>query len=220
MRFHLRMQPTHPLSRSIKIFLPRTKELAVVATAAVWRADDRAALENQSAAEEETDYLSIMKSCCLTGDVEMGRKAEQDRNQKIEKYSLDVPKISFDDLYELSKVITSEAGSDWLSMEWKMMVGEVVLNRVASTEFPDSIQEVIYQKGQYSGSSRLKYLTPYESCVDAAARLLGGERVINEPSVVFQSNFRQGSGTHTELYDSVLGYTYFCYSNHPEYYNG
>ena len=99
-----------------------------------------------------------------------------------------------------------------------MMVGEVVLNRVASVEFPDTVLEVIHQKGQYSGASGLKYLTPYESCVEAASRLLNGERLINDPSVVFQSNHRQGSGTYLELYDGYLGYTYLCYSNHPEYY--
>lgn len=178
---------------------------------------DTDALETASSIDE-TDYMTVMCGCCLTGDVEAGRSAEICRNNKIDTYNLSVPKISFDDLYELSKVITSEAGPDWLSMEWKMMVGEVVLNRVASPEFPDTILGVIHQKGQYSGAEGLKYLTPSEDCVEAAGRLLNGERLINNDSVVFQSNHRQGSGTYLELYDSHLGYTYLCYSNHPELY--
>lgn len=167
---------------------------------------------------DETNYMAIMCECCLTGDVERGRIAENERNNKIDTYNLSDSKVSFDDLYELSKVITSEAGSDWLPMEWKMMVGEVVLNRVASVEFPNTVLEVIHQKGQYSGASKLKSLTPYECCVEAAARLLSGERLINDISVVFQSNHRRGGGTYLELYDSYLGYTYLCYSEHLEYY--
>jgi hypothetical protein len=36
---------------------------------------------------------------------------------------------------------------------------------------------------------------------------------MNAPAVVFQANFRQGSGTHTSYYDRLLGSTYFCYSS-------
>jgi len=49
-------------------------------------------------------------------------------------------------------------------------------------------------------------------------RLLSGERVLDEPSVVFQSNGRLGSGVHKKLVDDQLGVTYLCYSSHPELY--
>lgn len=161
-----------------------------------------------------------MRECCLSGDVAAGRDAESNRNAKIAALNLDVPEISFDELFELSKTITNEAGSSWIPMDWKMMVGEVVLNRVASVEFPNTVIEVIHQKGQYSGanSSHFDSMVPFEDCVDAAIRLLSGERLINDVSVVFQSEHRQGSGTYLELYDSYYGYTYLCYSNHPELY--
>lgn len=168
----------------------------------------------------DTDYMSQMVSCCLSGDVAGGLEAERLRNLKIDTLNLDVTKVSFNDLYLLSKIITSEAGSNWLSMEWKMMVGEVLLNRVASPEFPDSIEECIYQTGQYysRGNQYFANLLPYEDCVEAALRLLNGERIINDGSVVFQANFRQGSGTYLKLYDQQLGYTYLCYSSYPELY--
>lgn len=175
--------------------------------------------ENIQAAPE-ADYMTLMVESCLNGDFEAGRKAEADRNAKIARLNLDIPEISFDELYELSKVITNEAGSFWIPMDWKMMVGEVVLNRVASVEYPNTITEVIHQRGQYSGtnSESFESLVPFEDCVEVACRLLNGERLINDISVVFQSNHRQGSGTYLELYDSYYGYTYLCYSNHPELY--
>lgn len=169
----------------------------------------------------ETNYMAKMIDCCVTGDIEMGREAEASRNLKINATGSNDPCIAFDDLYLLSKVITSEAGCSWLPMDWKMAVGEVLLNRVDSPECPDTIYECVYQKGQYSGvnSSKFQNMTPFEDCVEAAVRLMSGERVLNEPSAVFQSNGRQGSGVCLELYDELMGYTYICYSSHPELYD-
>lgn len=166
------------------------------------------------------DYFALMKECCMNGDIVAGREAASKRNMKIDTLGLDAIKVCFDELFELSKIITAEAGSYWLPMEWKMMVGEVVLNRVASVEFPDTIEEVIHQRGQYSNANTRWFtnLIPFEDCVEAASRLLNGERLINDGSVVFQSGSRQGSGTYLELYDSYYGYTYLCYSNRPELY--
>lgn len=168
----------------------------------------------------DRDYLAEMMVCAETGNVEHGRVCAEERWLKIQAAGLDDENIDFDELLLLAKIITSEAGSNWLSMEWKMAVGEVLLNRVASPEFPNTLKECVYQPGQYSGSnsSRFANLTPYPSCIEAAARLLSGERVLNAPSVVFQANFRQGSGVYLKLTDSILGDTYLCYSSHRELY--
>ena len=134
-------------------------------------------------------------------------------------FSAPQPQYSESDLMLLAKVIYAEAGSDFLSDEWKMCVGEVVLNRVASPEFPNTIYDVVYQQGQYQGarSGYIASLTPSERCIDIARRLLDVERVM-EPSVVFQANFKQGSGIYKALYDSHLGWTYFCYSSNMSLY--
>ena len=131
-------------------------------------------------------------------------------------------KVFFEDLLELSKILTDECGDERLPFEWKLAVGEVVINRADSPEFPDTIKEVIHAEGQYANANTdyFKNLTPFESCVEAAARLLSGERVLNEPSVVFQSGGVQGSGVYLELYSSYYGYTYLCYSSYPELYGG
>lgn len=181
-----------------------------VITAAVCRA----------AYEEDTDYARLMKESCLAGDVYSGTQAAESRNEKIDELDLTYDKVWFEDLWYLSKIITAEAGSDWLPDEWKMAVGEVVLNRRASPEFPDTVADVVFQLGQYyaAGSRYFTNLLPYEDCVDVAWKLLNGERVLNDASVVFQANFPQGSGTALHLTDKLLGSTYFCYSSHPELY--
>lgn len=168
----------------------------------------------------EPNYMQQMMTAATTGDQTSGERAQRERDGKIDRLGLPELKISFSDLNMLAKIIYAEAGSSWLCDEWKMSVGEVVLNRVASPEFPDTIPEVIYQRGQYygAGSEYFASLRPSMRCVELALRLLEGERVLNDTAVVFQANFRQGSGTHTAYYDRYLGATYFCYSMRPELY--
>ena len=171
--------------------------------------------------DPDVDYSELMASAAASGDSEAGRQAAAKRDEKIDTLGMDAAKIDYDDLVLLAKIIHTEAGSSWLPEDWKMAVGEVVLNRVDSPEFPDTIRDCIYQPGQYSGvgGSWFEKLIPYESCVDAAIRLLRGERVLREPSVVFQSGEVQGGGVFMEMTDSCFGSTYFCYSNHPELYS-
>ncbi len=167
-----------------------------------------------------TDYGELMIEAAASGDGDAGRAAETARNEKIDFLGLDEEKISYDDLALLAKVIHTEAGSAWLSMEWKMAVGEVLLNRVASPEFPDTLAECAFQPGQYTAADEgwFEVLLPFHDCVEAAFRLLSGERVMNDPSVVFQSGGKQGSGVALELKDDIYGSVYFCYSSHPELY--
>ena len=60
--------------------------------------------------------------------------------------------IDFNDLYLLARLVESEAGNE--SYETKMMVASVVMNRVADSRFPNTIKEVVYQKGQFEVTSR------------------------------------------------------------------
>ena len=100
-----------------------------------------------AAAVWDADYGESMIECALSGDRERGRLYERLRNAKIDALGLDAPYIAYDDLVLLAQVIHTEAGSAWLPDEWRLAVGEVVLNRVASPEFPDTLEEVVFQPG-------------------------------------------------------------------------
>lgn len=170
--------------------------------------------------DPQVDYLSIMLHAAEAGDIEAGRAAAICRNEQIDIELTGETKLDFDELFLLAKIICAEAGSPQLSDDWRMCVGEVVLNRVESPEFPDSIHDVVYEPGQYQEVDTFDFayvLTPTAECVDAARRLLEGERLL-EPWVVFQANFVQGGGVYSTYFDSELGYTYFCSSMHPELY--
>lgn len=81
-------------------------------------------------------------------------------------------------LYWLSRIIYCESGNQILS--GKIAVGNVVLNRVNSSSFPNTIYDVIFQKNQFSPvSSGSIYREPSEACVIAAKLVLDGAEVLD-----------------------------------------
>ena len=78
------------------------------------------------------------------------------------------------------------------SRELQEAVGSVVLNRVASDKFPDTIEEVVFQRGQYACTWDGNYdRTPTERNWEVAGYLLENGSQIPE-NVVFQAQFKQG----------------------------
>lgn len=116
---------------------------------------------------------------------------------------------SNEDLMLLAKLIYEEAGSNWLTDEHQQLVGNVVLNRVKSSKFPNTIKEVIYQSGQYSTAYKLNNTVPDERTIKNARLLLEGLRVCPD-DILYQANFPQGKYTYKVINDSILGKTYFC----------
>lgn len=92
------------------------------------------------------------------------------------------PTYTEDELYWLSRIISAESrGESW---EGKIAVGNVVLNRVASPEFPGTIYGVIFDDrwgGQFEPvRNGTVYDTPTEESVRAAMACLEGENVIGD----------------------------------------
>ena len=114
-----------------------------------------------------------------------------------------------EDLYILSHIISAEAGN--CSEDMMLSVGSVVLNRVQDDRFPDTIEEVVFQQGQYSPTwNGAYYAEPTEAACEVAKTLLEEGPTI-DPSVVWQAECPQGQGVYDTI-DSPWGTTmYFCY---------
>lgn len=82
----------------------------------------------------------------------------------------------------ISRIINSEAGG--MSLEGKVSVGNVIMNRVNSYEFPNTVYGVIYQPNQFTvvNTSRF-YATPSDQSVTAAKMVLDGVNYV--PGAVF-----------------------------------
>ena len=97
----------------------------------------------------------------------------------------------------LASLIFCEAGNQ--PYEGQVAVGAVVMNRVKSGSYPDSIADVIYQSGQFSPVSSGKFQTVLSrgarsDCYEAASAALAGENPIG--SCLY---FNSGSGRGIQI---------------------
>lgn len=89
--------------------------------------------------------------------------------------------IDTEDLRLLEQVVENEAGGEpYLG---KIAVANVILNRVRSSLFPNTIRGVIFQKGQFAKLDRALKLTPSEETKKAVQEALNGKQVV--PQDVF-----------------------------------
>ena len=117
-----------------------------------------------------------------------------------------------DDLHMLAAVIYYEAGSDECTDRHQQLVGQVVVNRMYSTEFPNTIYDVIAQPMQYSSYNMVinnigTDVIP-QRCYDNALAVLNND--VDCPSdIVWQAGFIQGE--IYEIYYTTYSTTYFCH---------
>lgn len=123
--------------------------------------------------------------------------------------------------YERDIVATVIYNEAWggCSDRHRELVAAVICNRVADPRFPDTIYDVVVQKGQYHpgyvnpqsiyGQKARADAAAWSKCQAIADKALRGE-VICDPGVLYQANFRQGYGVYETHYTSYST-TYFCY---------
>lgn len=93
------------------------------------------AIEQQKEVHKSIDIYGIVEKIVI--DAESGRIERNDDSG-----------FTYDEAQMLMKIAMAEAESD--GIEGQAMVMAVVLNRVKDERFPDSIEEVIFQKNQFS----------------------------------------------------------------------
>lgn len=110
----------------------------------------------------------------------------------------------------LARVVQGEAGAcPWMH---QVAVAAVVVNRVNSEYFPDTVREVVAAPGQYTTLYLSGFDKTSRQCYEAAKKALDGESGVPE-DVIWQAEFRQGtevwwqSDVDTGWYRST---TYFC----------
>ena len=119
----------------------------------------------------------------LTSKIEDTLKEEEERAEKL-----------------LASIIFCEAGNQ--SFTGQVAVGAVVLNRMANEAYPDTMEEVIYQPGQFcpAGSGWLDSVRSSdgyaESAMQAAEAALAGENPIGDCLYFDQGGYGYQIGAH------------------------
>ena len=117
------------------------------------------------------------------------------------------PVVDPEELDMLAHLLHGECGSDTCPDEMQIATGSVLLNRIKSDYFPDTMKECIFQKNQYSCTRKGGgyWQEPTERTVENAKWLLeNGSQLPG--TVVFQSQYRQGDGVYKQI-----GNQYYCY---------
>lgn len=100
--------------------------------------------ENKTEASTYIPQQSIQTQYIETGSVERSEKVEK----TVEEGSvLNIQSWNNKDSDILLKIAMAEAEGE--GIEGKALVMRVVLNRVADAEFPDSVEKVVFQAGQF-----------------------------------------------------------------------
>ena len=141
---------------------------------------------------------------------------QQQYIEELEKKNEDLMYYPYteEELETLAHLLYAEAGGS--SDLGIIYVGSVVLNRVSSDKFPNTLLEVIYQDGQYSPTWNgfMNVEVENESCYRIAKYLLENGSVI--PSEVLgQADYTIYKKYGSELYDEVDG-NYFFYLKEEE----
>ena len=118
------------------------------------------------------------------------------------------PKYTQEDVNLLAEVIYHENWSTDPEHLAAYYTGAVVMNRVKSKDWPNTIESVLYQKNprQYSTTGNFFTVKLPEECYEMAENILKNGTPDVPESVVFQAMRKQGKGTWKKV-----GTDYFCY---------
>ena len=127
-------------------------------------------------------YLSLIDSMLAQKAQEDAARLAEIQAQEQEDTSNVEVVVTDNDAYLLGAIIQCEAEGE--SYDGKLAVGSVIINRVKSSHFPNSVSGVIYQSGQFSpvASGRLAYRLEAgvnSECLQAAQSVLDGNITTN-----------------------------------------
>lgn len=137
----------------------------ILATPAHAYDGERITTVRQDALHEAAD---ILRGCGYAEDSEVIKAIQAE--WRAEQERLDI----------IAKVIDHEAPPEWCDWEHSVAVGVVVLNRVASPLFPNTVREVVAAPGQYLVSYTYGFTDTSRVAYEAAAAALDGDHDVPE----------------------------------------
>lgn len=114
---------------------------------------------------------------------------------------------SDEDLYWLSRIISAESQGE--SLKGQIAVGNVVLNRVTSKEFPDTVKGVIFDTKDGTQfepvTNKTIYKEPTPRSVAAAKAALSGTRIVGKCLYFYAPALSKGTWirTHRTYYTTI-----------------
>lgn len=158
--------------------------------------------EKKAEAEKNQEAARlIMKEREQAAAEAAARKAEEEARQAAAKIS-----CTDSDYQVLLRIVEAEAGI--CDMKGRILVANVIMNRVRSKEFPNNITDVVYQKNQFSPviDGRLDRVKVTDATVEAVNRALAGEDY-SQGALYFMNRHRSQS-KNVSWFDGQLTYLF------------
>lgn len=189
-----------PLFRNDRTYLPARHVAELLHTKVVWSGEPRSVhfekvplyeVQTGESLQDISDKVNVpVEVLSVRNDIS---EEELDEGAQLKVV---VPKILSEqppaDMVDLlARIIHAEAGYE--SFEGQLAVGNVIMNRVNSDKFPNTLKEVIYQPGQFTPAMNgsLEKVIPNDSSIEAAVRVLQGEAVIHKALYFFNPRDRK-----------------------------
>lgn len=156
--------------------------------------------------KEEIRQIEEERAKIAEEEAEKRAKEERIRQEAEARKALAVIQYSEKDYEILKRIVQAEAGI--CDMQGRILVANVIVNRVRDPEFPDNITDVVYQKSQFSpvldGSINTCKVTP--ETVEAVNRALAGEDY-SQGALYFMNRGRSQS-RNVSWFDGKLTYLF------------
>lgn len=116
--------------------------------------------------------------------------------------------LSYADMQLIARVVWVESRGE--PAEGQQAVAEVVLNRMASAQFPDNLRDVIYGEGQFRSAPFLKDAQPGQAQYKAVENAIYGPYVLPEDVMYFAT-----TPFNSNVWGEIGGHI-FCYSEQED----
>lgn len=142
-----------------------------------------------------SDYINVRFHIDEGESMEVIRAREKEAAEKKRRANRGAVSADADELRLLGALIYCEAGNQ--SYDGMVGVGAVVMNRVKSGAYPNTIHSVIYASGQFTPAMTGKVARVYESsvpdaCMQAAQAAINGETTVGGATHFRRAGKREG----------------------------
>ena len=142
-----------------------------------------------------TDYVNVKFHIDEGETMEVIRVREREEAERKRKANRGAVAADADELRLLGALIYCEAGNQ--PDEGMVAVGAVVMNRVKSGAYPNTIHSVIYASGQFTPAMTGKVAKAYEGnvpelCLQAAQAAINGETTVGDATHFRRAGKREG----------------------------
>lgn len=161
-------------------------------------------LENENLKLKEANKKLNLSKKNKIGKIEITKKEE----------ATTVIEINKEDRELLYKLVEAESGAD--SLNGRIAVANVIINRVRSKNFPNTIHSVMYQKYQFEPvyNSTVYNMKPTKLTIEAVNKALAGQEVVPENCYFFWGTYLDKNNSMWNDYNIITTYGDNVFATH------